>query len=150
MVTLKEIIDLLQSSRKIVFVLAFGALLIILQDIYFQLFPLDQSIKTISFITVIVGSLFFIWDLVYLLGRWLINLNSLYLTDEEIYILKKLWESPDETIFLNREKISIDDLSNLKVIISDLIDRDFIGDGYNDNYYLKSKGREALKKKLKK
>lgn len=147
---LKEIIDLLQSSRKIVFVLTFGALLILLQNHFFQLFIIDNSIKTISCITFIIGSLFILWDIFFGLGRWFSNLGELNLTDQEFDILKILWISPDETLFLKREKISNDDLSLLKVVLSDLIVRNFIGEGYNNNYYLKSKGREALKKRLKK
>lgn len=148
--TLKEIIDLLQSSRKIVFVLTFGALLILLQNHFFQLFTIDNSIKTISFITLIIGSLFIIWDIFFGIGKWFSNLGVLDLTDQEFDILKMLWDSPDETLFLNRDKISNDDLSLLKIVLSDLIAKNFIGDGYNNSYYLKSKGKEALKKRLKK
>lgn len=150
MATLKEIIDLLQSSRKIVFVLTFGALLILIQDHFFQLFTIDNSIKTISFIALIIGVLFIVWDIFVGIGRWFSNLRSLNLSDDEFYILKLLWESPNETLYFKREQSSTDDLLNAKIIISDLMDKDFIGDGIDGSFYLKSKGRDALKKKLKK
>ena len=146
----KEIIDILQSSRKIVFVLTIGTLLVIIQDTYYNIFPVESSLKTITFIVLICGILYFLWDLSIAFHNWYLEAKSRRITKDEHQLLRLFWESPEEILYLKKESVSSSELSNLRIVLSDLMEKGLICGGYDDSYFLSSKGRLVIKEKLRK
>ena len=149
--TIRDLLELLQSSRKIVFVLTFGALLILLQEEFFKFFIIDDIIKTISFITLILGGLFFIWDIFEVVYSKTHKFLSSRISQDELDFLHFLWKFPSDVAYLQISEIDEKELSNLKIIITDLVDKGFIGGDFFDNrFYLKEEGKQIVKKYLKK
>lgn len=141
--TFKEIIDVLQSSRKIVFTLTISSMLIILQEKYLSLFVVDSKIKSTAFVVMILGIIFLMCDLIEYLKMRYSAAQSYKVTQEEYEVLKVIGHQRDESICLKTD-IDPSTLLELRYILNNLVEKGLVGQGGEDNYWLKTKGRKVL------
>ncbi|MEG1709783.1 MAG: hypothetical protein RR285_13860 [Acinetobacter sp.] len=141
--TFKEIIDVLQSSRKIVLTLTISSMLIILQERYLSLFSVDSKIKSTAFVVMILGMIFLMCDFVEYLKTRYSAAQSYKVTQEEYEVLKVIGHQRDERICLKTD-IDPSTLLELRYILNNLVEKDLVGQGFEDNYWLKTKGRKVL------
>ncbi|ENX39121.1 MULTISPECIES: hypothetical protein [unclassified Acinetobacter] len=141
----KEIIDVLQSSRKIVVTLTISCMLILLQEKYISLFNVESKIKSATFIILFLGLIFLLCDFVEYLKTKYSVAQSYKVTKEEYEVLKTIGHHSTEIISLNKD-INPTTLLELRYILDNLVEKELVGQGFNDEYWLTRKGRKVLMK----